>query len=168
MENTTLIKAELFELDDFLRKLAWKYAKNYQDANDLLQETKCKALEKISYFRTGTNFKAWISIVMRNIFINEYRKKKKQVLVPIEDTYTLLEVQESNVEFSLLRDEFNKIIDNMDDKYQDVIHLCMKGYNYADIASHLDLPLGTVKSRIHQARKKLKSSYQRQNFISSE
>jgi RNA polymerase sigma factor (sigma-70 family) len=162
-----MMRSELHQSREFLNKLAWKYAKNHDDAKDLTQETVCIALEKANYFKSGTNFKAWISIVMRNIFINRYRKNRKRNLVPIENIVNLSDSYhiEPTAVYNLITEEVKTALAKLEAKNQEVLQLCLKGHSYKETAKILDLPIGTVKSRIHLARKKLKIELQRINII---
>jgi len=157
MENTCIFNSEISQIQGYLKGLAWKYTKNENDANDLIQDTICKAIEKTKYYKRGTNFKAWISVVMRNIFINGYRKKRRYNLVSVEESPHILNNYEtiSTAEYSLFSEEINSAIAQLTPKSKEIISLCKLGFSYKDMADRLELPLGTIKSRIHIARKSL-------------
>ena len=167
MSKLGAMKSELPKTEDYLRSLAWKYAINQDDAKDLTQETICIALEKANYFKSDSNFKAWISVVMRNIFINSYRKNRKRVVVPIENIYSLPESTqiEPTAFYNLITEEVKIAITKLEIKHQEVLHLCLKGHSYKETAKILELPMGTVKNRIHTARKKLKIELRNLNLV---
>jgi RNA polymerase sigma-70 factor (ECF subfamily) len=118
----------------------------------------CKAIEKAHYFSQGSNFKAWISVIMRNIFINKYRKQKRENHVPLCEDIVFVEhpVTFADAEFEAFSQEVQTAISKLSTKNQEVINLFIRGISYEDIAERLQLPIGTVKSRIHHARKILR------------
>jgi len=132
-------------------------------ADDLVQETMLKALTYRDKFTENTNFKAWIYTIMKNTFINDYRKSVK-----IKNTF-----EDSNNDYHLIfskdkvypapdsfynAQEINKNIDALEDEYRIPFRMFLDGYKYKEIADELDLPLGTIKSRIFFTRKKLEKS----------
>ncbi len=165
MENTCIFTSELSQLQGYLRSLAWNYTKNENDANDLIQDTMCRAIEKTKYYKRGTNFKAWISVVMRNIFINGYRKKRRYNIVSIEESPQFLSDYDvdSGAEYNLFSQEINSAIEQLNPKSQEIIGLCRAGLSYKEMAENLNLPLGTIKSRIHMARKALQTELKKLN-----
>ena len=160
MTQSNYIITELSSKENYLRSLAWKYAKTHDDVHDLVQDTMCKAIEKAHYFRHGSNFKAWISVVMRNIFINKYRKKRKQNHVPLCEEIIIAENPANFREddMKVFSEEVHREIKKLSKKNQEVINLSISGLSYLDIAERLKLPIGTVKSRIHHARRILKQN----------
>jgi len=145
----------------FLYKIAYKYTRQSEVADDLVQETVYKALKNESSFKKGTNLRAWLSIILRNNFINEYRKKSKYnttddiiSYVGDNDKY-----KETNAGDTILQVEYiNDAITNLPSNLKEPFLLYYEGYSYDEIAERFEIPLGTVKSRIHHARKKLKKS----------
>ncbi len=152
----------LDEITPNLNTFALRLTKNLDDAKDLYQETIFKILTNINKFKVGTNIKAWSYTIMRNTFINGYRKKQRrntisdstdenfylnssQDIVP-NDGETMIAIQEMEYEINDLRDDW---------KIPFLMHYT--GYKYQEIADHLDLPLGTVKSKIFHARKHLQA-----------
>ncbi len=143
-----------------LRILAMHLTRDEELAKDLFQETAYKAFRKQYLFREGTNVNAWLATIMRNTFINDQRRIKlrrriqedtgivDQVIIPEKQTrnrgITNLEIQE--IQLALGR---------LEEKERSPLLLQAEGYKYEEIAEELALPLGTVKSRIHLARKKL-------------
>lgn len=148
-------------LHDLLFAFAMKLTRNTEDAKDLMQETACRAYQYRDRYKMGTNFKAWMSTIMRNTFINNYRKKKtrKKTEAPIEDFLFAIENKSvSNEAHSVIFvNEIKKMLGTLSDTYQIPFLMFFRGYQYMEIAEHLGIPIGTVKSRIFFARKKLKA-----------
>lgn len=151
---------------EFLKPFAINLTKNNESANDLYQETLYKALANHEKYNAGTNIKAWLYTIMRNIFINDYRRnaKRKTVLDSTPEDYliNLSQVTVSNSAESTLREkEILKAIDDLPETFKVPFKLYFEGYKYQEIAAYLDEPLGTIKSRIHFARKLLKEQINR-------
>ncbi|MFT4750683.1 MAG: RNA polymerase sigma-70 factor (ECF subfamily) [Neolewinella sp.] len=141
--------------------VALKFTSDWQDAQDLLQETMLRVYRSRDSFQEGTNFKNWGLMIMRNIFINEYRKRKVRgnLMRPVELT-AMTEKDEvsgnDSGEQRLFANEISSVIDGLDKLYSVPFSMFYQGYEYREIAAHLRLPIGTVKSRIFTARTKLK------------
>ena len=154
------------ELRSPLMTFAVRLTHNKEDAGDLLQETMGKAFRHIESFKVGTNFRAWLVTIMRNLFINQYRKKKvrNMQIEPIDNhLYSLEKSGVSNGgESSMMVQEIYKAISNLDKGYSLPFQMHYQGYKYDEIAERLDVPLGTVKSRIFFARRALKEMIHRQ------
>ena len=151
----------LIDNADFLKPFAVNLTKDTETANDLYQETLYKALANQEKYNAGTNIKAWLFTIMRNIFINNYRRKAKQrtIFDNTANDYLLNMKQVSvnnNAEVSLRMKEINTAIDQLPEIFKTPFMLYFEGYRYQEIADALGEPLGTVKSRIHFARKLLK------------
>jgi RNA polymerase sigma-70 factor (ECF subfamily) len=148
-------------LHDLLFAFAMKLTRNKEDAKDLMQETACRAYQYRDRYKMGTNFKAWMSTIMRNTFINNYRKKKtrKKTEAPIEDFLFAIENKSVSNEANsvIFVNEIKKMLGTLSDTYQAPFLMFFRGYQYMEIAKHLGIPIGTVKSRIFFARKKLKA-----------
>ncbi|MBT8230814.1 MAG: sigma-70 family RNA polymerase sigma factor [Saprospiraceae bacterium] len=146
-----------------LNSFALNLTKNRNDAEDLFQETAYRAVSNKEKFRPGTNFKAWMFTIMKNIFINNYRKKTKANTV-IDSTENLYYINSgkitisNNADRNLLMDELGGMINKLDENIRIPFLMHFEGYKYQEIAEELDLPLGTIKSRIFFARKALKDS----------
>lgn len=143
-----------------LRPYAIKLTQNLDDTDDLIQETVYKALSNEDKFREGTNLKAWLFTIMKNIFINNYRKKVKRSTI-IDTTENLYYINSARTvvnkaESSMVKDKIMMAIRKLSIEYRVPFMLHYKGYKYHEIADRLNLPLGTVKSRIFFARKELK------------
>jgi RNA polymerase sigma-70 factor (ECF subfamily) len=153
----------LIGLKDKLHYYALSLTSDNDRAEDLLQETFLKALTYRDKFAQNTNFKAWIYTIMKNTFINDYRRNVKT-----KNTF-----EGSNSDFHLLfstdkvypspdsffgTKEIIKSIENLEDDYKVPFNMFLDGFKYKEIADELDLPLGTVKSRIFFTRKKLEKA----------
>lgn len=149
------------KMSTLLHSFAYNLTKNGEDAKDLFQETAFRAMTNREKFRDGTNFKAWLFTIMKNIFINNYRKKVKANTI-IDSTDNLYYINSSQnitdnkAESTMLMKELSSRIEKLDGSIRIPFMMHYKGFKYQEIAEELDLPLGTVKSRIFFARKELK------------
>jgi RNA polymerase sigma-70 factor (ECF subfamily) len=158
---TTEFNDMLVDNADFLKPFAVNLTKDSEAANDLYQETLYKALANHDKYNAGTNIKAWLFTIMRNIFINDYRRKAKQKTVfDNSGNDYLINMKQPTVsnaaESSLRMKEISAAIHQLPDIFKVPFRLYFDGYKYQEIADLLVEPLGTVKSRIHFARKLLK------------
>jgi RNA polymerase sigma factor (sigma-70 family) len=141
-----------------LNRFAYQLTLNAENAQDLVQDTLFKALANREKFREDINFKAWTFTIMRNIFINEYRKNQKYRRVDqAPDHYSLINKQTSQEtpEGQMTILQLNDAMDKLDYEYKQPLLLHIKGFKYSEIAQQLNLKMGTVKSRIFLSRKKL-------------
>jgi RNA polymerase sigma-70 factor (ECF subfamily) len=143
----------------FLKGFAYNFTRNTDDANDLLQDTMLKALRYKDHFQDGTNFKGWLFTIMRNIFINDFKRKKlrKTMTDSTDDQYYLNygRVSDDSVNKSINVKDIHKSIDQLSYEYKTPFQMFLDGYHYDEIADSMAIPMGTVKSRIFHARKKL-------------
>ena len=151
----------LLENADFLKPFAVNLTKDSEAANDLYQETLYKALANQEKYNVGKNIKAWLFTIMRNIFINDYRRKAKQKTVFDNSANDyLINLKQASVsnaaESSLRMKEITEAVHQLPEIFKTPFRLYFDGYKYQEIADVLAEPLGTVKSRIHFARKLLK------------
>ena len=151
----------LLENADFLKPFAINLTKDNEAANDLYQETLYKALANQEKYNVGTNIKAWLFTIMRNIFINDYRRKSKQKTVFDKSANDyLINLKQASVnnaaESTLRMKEITEAVHQLPEIFKTPFRLYFDGYKYQEIADVLAEPLGTVKSRIHFARKLLK------------
>lgn len=156
---------QLDQFQNFLYNFALRLTHNQEKAKDLVQDTSLRAFRYKEKFQMGTNFKGWISTIMRNTFINQYRKEKKRrhVSEPVETFAYALEgkvITPNQGESNLRMQELTRMFENMSDLYSVPFLLYYRGYEYKEIADQLELPIGTVKSRIHTARNKMKEKIQ--------
>ncbi len=146
-----------------LNSFAYNLTKSSDDAEDLFQETAYRALINMDKFRLGTNFKAWMFTIMKNIFINNYRKKMKANTI-VDSTENLFylnsgkNVIHNQAGSNIMMKELNSMVSALDDSIRIPFVMHYEGYKYQEIADELSLPLGTVKSRIFFARKALKAN----------
>lgn len=144
-----------------LNAFAYKLTKNMEDAKDLFQETAFRAITNKDKFRPGTNFKAWLFTIMKNIFINNYRRKMKaNTIIDVTDNQYYINsgknVVRNQGNSSILMKELTELIERLDESIRVPFMMHFHGYKYQEISDYLDLPLGTIKSRIFFARKELK------------
>ncbi|OSZ80882.1 RNA polymerase subunit sigma [Chitinophagaceae bacterium IBVUCB2] len=150
----------------FLKPFAINLTRDNEAANDLYQETLYKALANREKYNVGTNIKAWLFTIMRNIFINNYRRKAKQKTIfdntPNEYLLNQNQAIVANAAESEMRiKEIKKAILALPEIFKTPFLLYFDGYRYNEIADVLHEPLGTIKSRIHFARKLLKEQISR-------
>jgi len=145
-----------------LQRFAYNLTKNMEDARDLYQETAFRAIKNKGKFNAGTNFKAWVMTIMKNIFINDYRKKmKRATLLDKSDNNYFIDSGKRDVRndatANILFDELMTMVNDLEESLRVPFLMNYEGYKYQEIADELGLPLGTVKSRIFFARKELKN-----------
>ncbi|MEM6964893.1 MAG: RNA polymerase sigma factor [Bacteroidota bacterium] len=148
-------------MSKLLHAFAYNLTKNTEDAKDLFQETSFRALTNKDKFRPGTNFKAWLFTIMKNIFINNYRKKVRAntIMDSTDNNYYINSgsaIIANGGESNIMMQELTQMIDGLDDGIRIPFMMHYEGFKYQEIAEELDLPLGTVKSRIFFARKEMK------------
>ncbi len=152
--------ASLTEMQKYLETFAKQLTGNEDDAKDLTQETFLKALVYREKYVNHNNFKAWVYTIMKNIFINNYRrqKKSKTIIDQTEDLY-YLNISNSNSdtdpESMYYVSELEHGIKQLDADFRKAFDMYNDGYKYKEIAETLKLTIGTVKSRIFYSRKKL-------------
>lgn len=173
-ENDTKRYERIFEEEflpqiDALYTFAYHLTYNEEDANDLVQETYMKAYRFIDKYKEGTNAKAWLFKILKNAFINQYRRKSKQpTKIDYEDiagyqegdddtSYANYADLREEMFQSMMGDEVTNAINALPVDFRVVILLCdIEGFTYEEISKILDIPIGTVRSRLHRARNMLK------------
>ena len=142
-----------------LKPHALRLTKDMNDADDLIQDTIFRAIVNEEKFKDGTNIKAWLFTIMKNIFINNYRKKVKRntVLDTTDNSFVInnAAITHNTAEGAFVMNDINKALMNISHELRVPFLMHYKGYKYNEIAEQLNLPLGTVKSRIFFARKEL-------------
>ena len=153
-------RKDLIGVQDELLRFAYKLTTDREEANDLLQETSLKALDNEDKYMPDTNFKGWMYTIMRNIFINNYRKSLREVDMT-DSTYnlyaqTMTEGEEGN-QFETIYDlkELYKVINAVPEDLKKPFMMFVAGFKYREIAEKMDLPVGTIKSRLFLIRKRL-------------
>ncbi|WP_337864539.1 sigma-70 family RNA polymerase sigma factor [Ignavibacterium sp.] len=152
---------------DALFNFALKMTGDSDEADDLVQETYLKAFRFFDKFEKGTNCKAWLFRIMKNTYINKYRKETKEPdkvdYEEVENFYENVRPSstdsahlEKDIFDNLLDDELSEAINSLPDDFKTVVILCdIEGFTYEEIADFIDVPVGTVRSRLHRARKML-------------
>jgi RNA polymerase sigma factor (sigma-70 family) len=151
---------------DFLKPFAFTLTRDNEVAKDLLQETMFRALANKDKYNVGTNIKAWLYTIMRNIFINNYRRRVKQnTIFDSTPNDFFLNYQQATVsndaERTIKMKEIQTAVHNLPEIFKNPFMLYFEGFKYHEIAEALHEPLGTIKSRIHFARKLLKEQISR-------
>ncbi len=144
-----------------LKSFAYNLTKNTENAKDLFQDTAIRAIRYKDKFVPGTNFKAWMFTIMKNIFINSLRKNKRNntFLDSTDNDFFINSgsmIVTNDVESHFIMEEVTNMIDKLDNSLREPFIMHFEGYKYHEIAEKLDMPLGTIKSRIFYARKELK------------
>ncbi|MDD6890478.1 MAG: RNA polymerase sigma factor [Bacteroidales bacterium] len=161
--RTATFTQNLLSLQTELRNFAFKLTADYEDANDLLQETTLKALDNEAKYTEETNFKGWMYTIMRNLFINNYRKTlRDQTYVDKTDNQFYLnsgvDVEADSMEGAYDAKEMRRIVNALPKEYRIPFTMYVAGFKYREIAERLQLPLGTVKSRIFFTRQRLQEA----------
>jgi len=168
-----IFEEEFLPHADALKTFAYHLTYNETDADDLVQETYLKSYRFIDKYIVGTNAKAWLFKILKNEFINRYRKKaKRPTAVDFEEIITFHD-QEDNNQYSsyvdlrvelyqaMMGDEITIAINGLPVDFRTVILLCdIEGFTYEEISKIIDIPIGTVRSRLHRARNMLKEKLQ--------
>ena len=144
-----------------LKPFAITLTRDYETAQDLCQETLYKALAHHDKYQPGTNIKAWLSTIMRNIFINDYRRAERKKVVVDAVRYAALQHTFEGADNTIRLREIHEALHRLPDIFKKACLLYLQGYKYNEIAEALGEPLGTIMSRIHFARKMLKKQIDR-------
>jgi len=167
-EKDKLFEEEFVPKLDALYNFAYHLTYNQEDAEDLVQEALVKAYRFIDSYKKGTNAKAWLFKILKNAFINEYRKKSKRPYnVDLDDVVNYhnsedtqyvgyLDLREDIFQ-GMLGDQITTALETLPVDFRTVVILCdIQGFTYEEMASIIDIPIGTVRSRLHRARNMLK------------
>ncbi len=151
-----------------LKNFAYSLTLNTDEAQDLVQDTFLKAIKYKEKFADASNLKAWLYTIMKNTFINTYRRtvKTRQVFTPTEDLALVKPLAGTGMpgaESQMNYKHLTKAVDALEDDYKIPFTRYFDGYKYKEIADELNLPIGTVKSRIFLARKRLMSELKEYN-----
>ncbi len=161
--NKLQFQSKILGMQDNMFNFAMMLTANKDDAQDLLQDTTLKALDNQEKYIDNVNFKGWVLTIMRNIFINNYRKivRSQTIIDQTEDLYHLNLSQDSGFDTpdkAFTIKEINKAVNSLNNDLKVPFSMFLAGYKYNEIADVLTLPLGTVKSRIFFARQELQSA----------
>lgn len=174
---TALEKGKIFDKEfmpniDSMYNFAYRLTFDEDDAKDLVQETYLKAFRFINSFEQGTNAKAWLFRILKNSFINDFRKKSKEPSkVDYQEVETFYNSEDTDVSVTtdlrvetiqdMIGDEISNALNSLAVDFRTVIILCdLEGFTYEEMAKILDIPIGTVRSRLHRARNLLKEKLQ--------
>ncbi len=169
-KNLEIFERELFPHIDALKTFAYHLSYDEDDANDLVQETYMKAHRFIDKYIPGTNAKAWLFKICKNAYINHYRKKSKRpTRVDFEDIVNYHDSDDSKIPgyldlreeifANMMGDEVTIAINSLPIDFRTVVLLCdIEGFTYEEIAKIIDVPIGTVRSRLFRARNMLKEN----------
>ncbi|MFM6977084.1 MAG: RNA polymerase sigma factor [Sphingobacteriaceae bacterium] len=146
-----------------LRMYALHFTHDSEDANDLVQDTLLKAITYYNKFKDGTNLKGWLYTIMKNTFINNYRRfvKISAFITKSEDISSpnlLFSSAKNSGESKFIMDDIGRALNKLPEEYYVPFIRYYEGHKYHEIAEYLNIPIGTVKTRIHVARKLLKKS----------
>ena len=167
MKNITL-NNEICNNRSCLEAYAMKFTKDVEDANDLVQDTIIKAIRYHNFYQEGTNVRGWLYTIMKNTFINDYRKKsRKNAVIDSSTDITAYHASTSsdrnNGENKFVMDDISKALSKLQPSYSTPFLRYFEGYKYHEIADELNIPIGTVKTRIHIARQILKGQLKMYN-----
>ncbi len=160
LENNKIFENKLIDLQNNMMNFALTLTSNREEAKDLLQETTLRALDNKEKYYENVNFKGWVFTIMHNIFVNNYRRvvRSQTMIDQTENLYHLNMPQDSGFdspEGAYTVAEIVKVINSFSDEYRLPFSMHVSGFKYEEIAQQLGLPIGTVKSRIFFARKRL-------------
>lgn len=161
MSQKNSFKSSVLGMQGNLLSFALKLTSDKDEAKDLVQDTTLKALNNEEKFVDNANFKGWMLTIMRNIFINNYRKsaREKTVIDSSEDLYHLNLCQDSGLstpDGAYAENEITVILSQFPDDFRKPFSMHVAGYKYQEISDRLNMPLGTVKSRIFFTRQRLR------------
>ncbi len=167
-EKVQVFEKEFMPHIDSMYNFAYKLTFDEEEAKDLVQDTYLKAFRFITSFEQGTNAKAWLFRILKNSFINDYRKKSKEpAKVDYQDVETFYNSENTDQDITIdlrsetmqnrIGDEVTNALNALGVDFRIVIILCdLEGFTYEEMAKILDIPIGTVRSRLHRARNLLK------------
>ncbi|MBD1423034.1 RNA polymerase sigma factor [Sphingobacterium chuzhouense] len=162
--NTLVIRQS-----ESLKAYARNFTRDQDDANDLVQDTLLKAVTYFKNFKEGTNLKGWLYTIMKNTFINNYRRVvKTNSFITKEEEITsanlVVSATKNRGENKFVMEDINHALSNLSEDYYVPFTMYFEGYKYHEISDHLNIPIGTVKTRIHVARKVMKKTLSAYKF----
>jgi RNA polymerase sigma-70 factor (ECF subfamily) len=142
-----------------LRRYARRLAGDPDRADDLVHDCLVRALDRLDSYRPGTNLRAWLFVILRNCLYDEFRRSKRRPVVGEEITEDVLPRVSGGQEDRVILDEVDRAFARLGDDHQQILHLvAIEGRRYEDAADSLDIPVGTVRSRLSRARDALKEA----------
>lgn len=159
--STINLNNEICNHQSYLENFAMKFTADTEDANDLVQDTLIKAIRYHKLYREGTNLRGWLYTIMKNIFINDYRRSvRRRNIITVTDDLSAQQLKNSasiNLgEGKFVMEDIHKAMEKLQPEYSIPFLKYFEGYKYQEIADELNIPIGTVKTRIHLARQILK------------
>ncbi len=144
-----------------LKPFALRLTKDQEDAKDLIQDTMIKAFVNRDKFADGTNLKAWLFTIMKNTFITNYQRMvRRKTFIDTTDNLHFINTSTASIKNDALSkfamSDIQNAMDKLDDTYKTPFEMHFQGFKYHEIADYIGIPIGTVKNRIHLARKELK------------
>lgn len=162
MSTTVSFCSEVMQYENILRPFAFTLTRNKEEMEDLIQDTLYRALVNKEKFNEGTNIKAWLFTIMRNIFINNYRRSKNSKVITDTSANSYLlnstpKTEKNDSERAFMAEDIKRAMKEVSADFTEPFMMYYRGFHYQEIAEQLGLPLGTVKSRIFFARKELQN-----------
>lgn len=171
--NKVDFEDKLVGLQNNMMNFALTLTSNKEEAKDLIQETTLRALDNKEKYYENVNFKGWVFTIMHNIFVNNYRRvvRSQTMIDQTDNLYHLNMPQDSGFDTpdgAYTVAEITRVINNFSNDYKVPFSMHVSGYKYEEIAQELSLPIGTVKSRIFFARKRLQEMLKDYKYIDRE
>ncbi|MGA9650992.1 RNA polymerase sigma factor [Pedobacter sp.] len=146
-----------------LSGFAFNFTRDTESANDLLQDTLIKAVEYFNGYQNGTNIRAWLFTIMRNTFINSFRKSAKEAKLILKtenmpSNILIKSAVENKSEGFFLLNDYKTALNSLPELFRLPFLKYLEGYKYREIADEMDIPIGTIKTRIYEARRILKTT----------
>lgn len=157
--NTTNFTTQLLSLESNLSSYAYKLTGNSESAKDLVQDTFYKALSNENKFDCNTSLRAWVFTILKNTFINDYRRRAKRGTIMSQDVHEYVvnnKPADLSPESDINYKELNSIVNSIEPEFRVPFQMYDKGYKYQEIADELGINIGTIKSRIHFSKKMMK------------
>ncbi|MEM6811618.1 MAG: sigma-70 family RNA polymerase sigma factor [Pseudomonadota bacterium] len=155
---------DLTKESEKLKRFAYRLTKNMTEAEDLLQSTILRAIEKKHLFQEGTNLFSWSSKIMYNLFVSAYRRKTKFETQYDPENYIQKEQVDAKQDKKIELEEVRQAMNNLSVEHKQIlVMVCVKGMQYAEVADNLDIPIGTVRSRLSRARESLQVELDKTN-----
>lgn len=170
LDSNKMFERKLIELQANMMNFALTLTANREEAKDLIQETTLRALDNQEKYYENVNFKGWVFTIMHNIFVNNYRRmvRSQTMIDQTDNLYHLNMPQDSGFdspEGAYTVSEINRVLNSFADEYKVPFEMHVQGFKYEEIAQELGLPIGTVKSRIFFARKRLQELLKDYKYI---